>query len=348
MPNIFVKSPLKDDSNIKFYNILENPAFSIHGLIREDGAFVRLPEKVASTLNVNLHKFYSATTGGRVRFCTDSETVVIKAVMHNINLDSNTTTSGNAGFDLYERKDKKQYFLGNFMPPWNIEDGFTDFVKLDGKKERELVINFPMRSGVKELYIGLDESASLSSPEDYTVKTPAVFYGSSITMGLCVSRPGCTYESIMSQRLDFDFVNLGFGGGAKGEKAMAEYIAGLDMSLFVLDYDHNSPNPDHLKETQWDFYKTVREAHPDTPIVMMSRPKYYLSEVEKQRKAAIKENYEKGLAEGDKNLFFIPGDTIMNEFVRDCGTVDGIHPTDAGFFCMANTLMPLIKKLLSL
>jgi hypothetical protein len=205
-----------------------------------------------------------------------------------------------------------------------------------------------MWSGVSELYIGIEKDATLKAPTDYTLSRPVVFYGSSITMGKCVSRPGSTYEGILSQRLDFDFVNLGFGGAARGEREMADYIASLDMSLFVLDYDHNSPNPAHLKETQWSFYKTVRASHPDTPILMMTRPKRRLTENEKQRKAAVEENYKKALAEGDENVYFIPGDTLMDERVQDGGTVDGIHPTDAGFFSMACVIEPVIKKILSL
>ncbi len=29
---------------------------------------------------------------------------------------------------------------------------------------------------------------------------------------------------------------------------MIEYIASLDMSAFVLDYDHNAPDADYLKK----------------------------------------------------------------------------------------------------
>ena len=69
---------------------------------------------------------------------------------------------------------------------------------------------------------------------------------------------------------------------------------------------------------------------------------------EKKRKAAIEENYERALSQGDKNVYFIPGDTLMDERVQDCGTIDGIHPTDAGFFSMACVIAPVIKKILSL
>ena len=335
-----------EEEGLIFYPASTHP-IKAFGIKASGEGFIRVDREIAAGINGGVSAMTNHLAGGRFIFKTNATKLAVK---FRIPWDGvKVFNQANAGFDVYVRENGKQTLLHTYRPQEIDKDRYIKISRdLGEKKERELVINFPMRSGVKELYIGLDENATLSAPTDYTVTKPVVFYGSSITMGLCVSRPGCTYEAIMSQTLDFDFVNLGFGGGAKGEKAMAEYIAGLEMSAFVLDYDHNSPNPTHLKETQWEFYKTVRKSNPDTPIIMMSRPKYYLSDGEEERKAAIKDNYEKGIAEGDKNLYFIPGDTLMNELVRDCGTVDGIHPTDAGFFSMASVIMPLIKKLLAL
>ena len=349
MAGVYIKNVIIDD-NVKFRSVLDSDAFSIHGLLREDGKFVRFPEAVAKTVSPAVHNVYDVTTGGRVRFVTDSKTIAIKVVLQNINLDSNTTVTGNAGFDVYERRNGKQYFVANFMPPFDVlEKGeYTDVIKAPCEGARELVLNFPMWCGVVDLFIGLEDGAMLEKPTDYTVSTPVVFYGSSITMGKCMTRPGCIYESLLSQQLDFDFVNLGFGGAAKGEQTMADYIAGLKMSAFVLDYDHNAPNADYLKQTQWSFYKTVREKNPTTPILMMTRPKYYLTSDEVKRKEAVMENYERALAEGDKNVYFIPGDTLMDERVRDNGTIDGIHPTDAGFVSMAYVIQPVLKDMLKI
>ena len=348
MPNIYVKNINIDESKFRFFNIRENKCFSIHGLMHDGIAFRRMPEEVAKTVSPAVHGLHDVTAGGRVRFTTDSKTIVLKVELQNIHLDSNTTLTCNAGFDIYERKERHQYFVGNFMPPFELTDAYTDFLTLGDKKERELVINFPMCSGVKELYIGIEEDASLCPPTDYTLTRPVVFYGSSITMGKCATRPGCIYENILSQRLDFDFVNLGFGGAAKGEQEIADYIASLDASLFVLDYDHNAPTVEHLKKTHLNFYETVRKANPTLPILMMTRPKYDLTDEETRRLNAVKENYEKALADGDKNVYFIPGNTLMDDFICDGGTIDGIHPTDAGFFSMARKIFPLVKEILSL
>ena len=123
---------------------------------------------------------------------------------------------------------------------------FEDVLDYSERKMRSFVINFPLYTDVCELYLGLEESAKVEAAPDYEIKVPVVYYGSSITQGGCASRPGTSYQAIISRRLNCDYVNLGFSGNAKGEPAIAEYIAGLEMSVFVYDYDHNAPNPEHL------------------------------------------------------------------------------------------------------
>lgn len=341
---IYRKSVQTDD--VRFYNIADD-IFAVSGVFKENGLYRRLPEEIAKTVNPGVSEYHSVTSGGRVRFKTDSSYIAIRVKMGIVNLDSNAPVSANAGFDLYERKNSRQYFVGNFMPPFEMTETYEDIIKLQGGELKEYVINFPMWSEVAELYIGLQKDARLEKADDYTIKTPVVFYGSSITMGKCFSRPGCSYENILSQRLDFEYINLGFGGSAKGEQEIADYIAGLDMSAFVLDYDWNAPNVDYLKETHEKFYKTVRNAHKDIPIIMMSRPKYYLLEQEKLRRQVVEETYRKAL-ERDENVYFIPGNTLMDDKVRDNGTVDGVHPNDAGFMSMANAIEPVLRKALKL
>ena len=89
-----------------------------------------------------------------------------------------------------------------------------------------------------------------------------------------------------------DFINLGFSGNALGETAMAEYIAGLSMSAFVLDYDHNAPDIEHLERTHADFYTAVRRAQPQLPILLVSRPDFDCSEDAAERRRIVYETYQ--------------------------------------------------------
>jgi hypothetical protein len=212
---------------------------------------------------------------------------------------------------------------------------------------REITLNFPLYYGVEDVFVGLKDGSKLEEASDYLDIPKIVYYGSSITQGGCANRPGNTYESIIAREINVDFVSLGFGGGAKGEPAMAEYITGLDMSLFVLDYDHNAPDPEFLDETHENFFKIVRKAHPELPILMLSRPVYYPKPEEIVRRDIVKKTYENALANGDKNVYFIDGTTLLEE-CKNNGTVDGIHPTDYGFHCMAKKILPVIKEILGL
>jgi hypothetical protein len=139
---------------------------------------------------------------------------------------------------------------------------------------------------------------------------------------------------MLSREMDFDYVSLGFGGNAKGEVEMAEYIAGLQMSVFVMDYDYNANSLEHLRESHQRMYRIVREKNPDTPIIIMSRPKQ-LTEKEKERFQIVKETYENALEAGDKQVWFIPGYELIPEEVMESAKVDGVHPNDLGFYFMA-------------
>ena len=152
------------------------------------------------------------------------------------------------------------------------------------------------------------------------------------------------YEAIISRKLDCDFHNLGFGGSAKGEPAIAEYIASLEMSAFVLDYDFNAPTPEHLQANHEPFFKTVREKYPKLPIIMLSRPQYSSGSDRERRYEIIKTTYDNAKATGDENVYLIKGSTLFDGLDADF-TVDAVHPTDLGFSCMAKAIGGVLEEI---
>ena len=321
-----------------FYSAEENP-FRLSGVFRENGRLRRMPEEVAKTVSTGVAYLHTNNAGGRVCFKTDSPYVAICAHVDNIGRMCHFPLTGAAGFDMYV----DGVFTKGFAPTYDVVDrleGIFDFI--DGRKMREICINFPLYSGVREVFIGLDEKALVEAPTPYVNDKPVVYYGSSITQGGCASRPGMSYQAIVSRHFNCDYINLGFSGNARAEDEMAEYIAGLDMSLFVYDYDHNSPSIEHLTKTHERMFKIIREKNPDLPIIMMSRPKLYLDPTEEKRLEIIKKTYENAKASGDKNVFFIDGRDLC-KICGNEGTVDNCHPTDLGFFSMAQTLGNFIE-----
>ena len=211
---------------LRFYDIKEAP-FRIHGVFYENGEFVRMPDKVAASVSSGVHYGSKRLAGGRVRFITDSPYVAISAVQEGKAGFGHMAPCGEAGFDLYEMRDGKETYVKSFVPPHDAYDGYESVIDFPSREERILTINFPLYFGVKELYVGIKEGSTLKATPDYTIRTPVIFYGSSITQGGCASRPGNSYLGFLSRRYDADYINLGFSGSAKGEKSMAEYIKAL-------------------------------------------------------------------------------------------------------------------------
>ena len=147
-----------DKSDITFYSVLQEP-FSVHGLIHENGKFRRMPESVAESVSPGVQYFYCKTSGGRVRFKTNSQYIAIFAKMTNIIKTSHFAMTGAAGFDLYVGEGPSSKFVNAFRPPFEMTDGYQSIFEFPDCEMREITMNFPLYSDVCELYIGLQKDA---------------------------------------------------------------------------------------------------------------------------------------------------------------------------------------------
>lgn len=332
-------------TDIVFKSVLENP-FKIYGVFYENGCFRRIPQELAERVNKGVAFLNTNTAGGRVKFKTDSKYIAINTKMHSIAKMSHFSFSGSIGFDMYADFGTGMQFCKTFVPPSDISDGYEGIVEFENENIKEITLNLPLYSGVKELYIGVSENSVLESPSEYITDKPIVYYGSSITQGACASRPGNAYEALISLKNNYDFVNLGFSGSAFGEALIAEYISGLSMSAFVYDYDHNSPTVEHLEKTHEPMFKIIRENNPDLPIIMLTSfsNNFFLKDADKRRKIIYK-TYSKAKKHGDKNVYFIDGTRFFKE-CENSATVEGTHPNDIGFYYMARLIGKQLDKIL--
>ena len=314
----------------------------LFGVFFDEGKYRRMPREAAESVSEGVGILHSNTAGGRVRFKTDSPYIAISVRSDLLSRMPHFSLTGTAGLDLYS----EGRYLKTFIPPYEATDGFEGVYDTGSAELREYTLNMPLYSNVTELYVGIKEGSRIEPPDPYATELPVVFYGSSVTQGGCASRPGCSYESILCNRLCCDHINLGFSGSAHGEIQMAEYIAGLPMSAFVMDYDYNAPTALHLKKTHKPFFDIVRAKNPDLPIILMTRPLFYVSDADERRDIVL-ETYHTALGEGDKNVYFIDGRELIGE-VAEYGLVDGCHPNDAGFLCMARAIEPTLRKALKL
>lgn len=93
------------------------------------------------------------------------------------------------------------------------------------------------------------------------------------------------------------------------------------------------------------FYRTVREAKPDLPLIFLNRPVARKQlRVYPERTAIIRGTYEKALAEGDRNVYYIDALSLYEPFggYEYC-TVDWAHNNDLGSYAHALALEPVLR-----
>ncbi|MBE6937584.1 MAG: hypothetical protein E7460_03385 [Ruminococcaceae bacterium] len=308
--------------------------------------FRRVPAEVADNTNEGVAWLARHTSGIRLRIKTDSARIALKADLGGIDLMYHMPITGSAGFDIFLWEKGKQSFVAGLAPACVCKEicGIHDFGE---KKVRDIVINFPLYNCVKSLSVGLEADAQVLAPAKYRPIAPVLYYGSSITQGGCASRPGNAYQSMISRRFDLDFINMGFSGSARGEDIMTDWLISFEPSVFVCDYDHNAPDAEHLEKTHYRLYSKYRAAHPETPIIFVTKPDFDSDpDGNDRRRAVIRATYEKALAEGDTRVTFIDGETLFGDEDRGACTVDGCHPTDLGFWRMSRVIGDAVGKAL--
>ncbi len=335
-------------NEFKFINIKEKP-FKIYGLYNPltESNFRRAPQAVADATSVAVSELINNTTGGRIRFKTNSKKIAI----HVSFLEKQAWFAAqDVAFSVYTKYLNTERFckiMGNKFPPRSIDMSSGNYelynsMEFPDGREREITIHMPQFGFIKEIEIGILSDATLSEHSEYERTVPIVFYGSSIVHG-CGARPGQTYPELVSRHFNSDFLNLGFSGNAKAEDAIMEYIASLDMSVFVFDYDHNAPTVEYLQETHLKGYKKIREKHPDLPIIIASRPSMYLySKDEINRRIVVQKTYQYGIENGDENLYYLDGYSLIDGDYRFECTTDGTHPNALGYTRMATAMIGVL------
>ena len=347
--NFAVEAAVRCDG-MSFYDVKNSP-FSVYGLYdyKNQMPYKRMPDEIGKNVNEGVARLYTNTSGGRIRFSTDSDLIILKAELLSVGRMPHFPITGTCGFDIYEdfpELDSSRY-LATFIPPYDVTDRFESKVTLSGRKKRYFTIHFPLYSSVSDVLIGVRDDATLEQGREYKNILPIVYYGNSVTQGGCASRPGNSFPAIIGRRLNIDFVNLGFSGAGRAEDIMTDYLAGLEMGVFVSDYDHNAPNVDYLKETHLKMFKKIREAHPTLPIILMTRCDFSYNEAESvKRRDVIYETYRYARSQKDKNVYFMDGGSVYNSDYVNIAVVDRIHPNDLGFTLIAETLEGIIKKAL--
>ena len=344
----------KYNENTRFFSAKEAP-FSVHGVYfdEKDGQYVRMPGEVSEKVSHGVFKLSKQTSGGRLRFRTDSPFIALRCIAPVFRPMSHMSILGMFGFSLYV--DGRSF--GRVMPTPDavitpasegiVFGGSCNIPAFAGEGMHDIEIFFPLYGGVKVLDVGLKEGAQTEEAVPYKYKKPIVFYGSSVTQGACASRPGCDFVNTLSRLLDADVLNLGFSGNGNAEAPMIEYLSGLDAAAFVFDYNYYASKPDRVLPPHLSIYEALREKNPNTPIIMIDKPGSDYDPIGYEKRSEfIKNTYETALSRGDTLVAMVDAYDLFGDENRDGCLVDNNHPNDFGFYKMAKNLEPVLKNLL--
>jgi len=306
----------------------------------------RLPDEESAQVSGFIRDRSKTAGGGRVRFRTNARKLHLKMSLHALAPDPCMAVCAASGADVFAGTGIDSRYLG-LLNPWNYENKTPELdLELNGEMQ-QITVNLPRNEKLAGFWIAVEDEAEVLPPLPYQRPGKLCFYGSSITEGGCCSRPGNAYTAAVSRWLDMDYINLGFSGNALGEEAMAEIICRRDFSAFIMDYDYNAPSLKHLQNTHERFFRQIRAAHPNMPIILMSKPDFDRNaEISTKRRAVILGTYQNALSAGDNNVYFLDGESFFGAFGREMCTVDGCHPNDLGFFRMAEAVYGLLQKIL--
>ena len=292
------------------------------------------------------------SAGLYVRFSSNASAIWLRWSAKFGNHMNHQTLTGTRGLDLYVLTDKGEWrFMASGRPTLDSKDCEQKVIGAMEPKWREYMLYLPLYDGLTKLEIGVDREAVLEAPKVDLPRSdkPIVMYGTSILQGGCANRPGMAHTSILSRRFNREVINLGFSGNALLDLEIAELMASVeDPAIFVFDYVPNAY--DYLiREKGEQFFRIVRDAHPDVPILFLEDPYFghyeydagIKAEVDKKN-AAQWELFCKLKKQGEKNIWYLNSDDMVGH--DNEAFVDGIHFTDLGMMRYADWLAPHIRK----
>lgn len=311
--------------------------------------FARLPAHARERVPEAVWGLSRSSAGIAVRFHTTADKLDFRWDLTSASLAMpHMPATGVSGLDLYVRENPGTpwRFIQNGRPTAQAGNQASATLGKPGTR-RECLLYLPLYNGVTRLGIGADSAHAVTPATPVPSRRPVVIYGTSIVQGGCASRPGLAFPALLSRKLDQPFINLGFSGAGRMEEGVVATLAELDPAAFVIDclWNLQGEAPGEIEKRVTHLARTLRAAHPHTPIVFVGQSEIHRDQhptrATQAQESAIRALQKAGL----RRLHLIPGKDLIGTDTE--GTVDRVHPNDLGMVRHADALAPILKSILA-
>ena len=314
----------------------------------------------------------SMPSGGRLEFVTDSTSIELEAVFMRLEYAGITPHTATIDLvvdgELVASEVLVDTDLIRFPDPSSMEFEMVHIdpsvVRFDGlgagRKHVEIWLAQNATTMLRELRV--DDAAMVEGPPA-SERRRWVHYGSSISHCMEAEHPTGTWPAVVARAGDVDLYSLGLAGQCQLDQFAARTIRDLPADLISLKLGINVVNADTMRERAFvpavhGLLDTIRDGHPDTPIVVISpiicpmaedlpgptlpntdgrfvvleRPDELM--VGALSLSLIRELLEQVVMQrrraGDANLHYLHGHELFG--VDDVDDLhDGLHPNSAGY-----------------
>lgn len=310
------------------------------GFPDSENLYQRMPDRLKAMTNVNIGVWLQGKCSAGMLFRFNINKSQFLKVRWSLSLEklagSNMGPLVKSGIDLYMWDSRRrQWRFGGVAGPKQKDGNVKTF---GVPNPCDVMLYLPCYNGTTSFEIGVSPDAVIKPVKRrvYGIDKPIVFYGTSITQGGCVSRPGLAYPAVVSRHFDAPHVNLGFSGNGRMEMEMADMLLEIDASCYVLDSLWNMKYGE--VEARFEpFLRKLKAAKPNVPIVTLemcvpdNRPSksslFARGVVEKLKKEDPKKWANLRHIRTER-LYFDDGE----------GTVDRCHPNEWGMMKIANEI----------
>lgn len=322
-------------------------------------SYDRFPARAEKTLNPNVWNISHSSAGLYIKFKTNATSIVIRYKVKGALDMTHMPATGVSGIDLYaiDPNGKWMWAPASHSFGDTIEYRFANInvsSEFSGR-DYEYRLYLPLYNTVTWLTIGVPDNSSFHfmplSPEK-----PIVVYGTSIAQGACASRPGMAWTAILQQRLDRPLINLGFSGSGKLEPSVIALMREIDARLYVLDCIPNLTARAGITKQELEnriliAVKALKEHRPDVPVLLVDHSggadigiidTAALHDYQNANEM-LHHSFDKMKAAGITGIYLLSNKEIG---LYSYGTVDGLHPNDAGMMAYAGAYEKSIRSIL--